>query len=169
MVSSSPRTFLRLVSALAVVTALAFGVAACGDDDEEPASDSSAATEEASSSEDAASAEEVTVTAEEYSFDLSTTPTAETKSVAFDNQGKEFHVLIFARINEGFTVDEAIKLEGQKGSAEIIGQAESPPGKSTTLEVKKPIEPGEYAMLCPIGGPEGPHYKLGQLEEFEVQ
>ena len=115
----------------------------------------SAATEETSTSEDAASAEKVTVTAEEYSFDLSTTPTTETQSVTFDNQGKEFHVLIFARINEGFTVDEAIKLEGQKGSAEIVGEAEGPPGESTTLEIKKPIEPGEYAMLCPIGGPEG--------------
>lgn len=119
--------------------------------------------------EDTASAEEVTVTAEEYSFDLSATPTAETKSVIFDNQGKEFHVLIFARINEGFTVDEAIKLEGREGSAELIAEAEAPPGEATTVEIKKLIEPGEYAMLCPIGGPEGSHYKLGQLEEFEIQ
>ncbi len=89
--------------------------------------------------EDTASAEEVTVPAEEYSFDLSATPTAETKSVI------------------------------KKGSAELIAEAEAPPGKATTVEIKKPIEPGEYAMLCPIGGPEGSHYKLGQLEEFEIQ
>ncbi len=162
-------TAARIASTLTATLVLAFGVAACGDDDDEPASDSSAATEETSTSEDAASAEEVTVTADEYSFDLSATPTADTKSVTFDNQGKEFHVLIFARINEGFTVDEAIELEGEKGSAEIVAEAEGPPGESTTLEIKKPIEPGAYAMLCPIGGPEGPHYKLGQLEEFEIQ
>jgi hypothetical protein len=166
---SARRTFLRLVSTLTAVTVLAVGAIACGDDDDDSASDSSAATEETSSSEDAASAEEVTVTADEYSFDLSATPTADTKSVTFDNQGKEFHVLIFARINEGFTVDEAIKLEGQKGSAEIVAEAEGPPGESTTIDIKKPIEAGEYAMLCPVGGPEGPHYKLGQLEEFEIQ
>ena len=168
MSSSTPSTLVRLCFTLTAVAVLAFGVAACGDDDDESASDS-AATEEAATSEDAASAEEVTVTAEEYSFDLSATPTADTKSVTFDNQGKEFHVMIFARINEGFTVDEAIKLQGEKGSAEIVGEAESAPGKSTTIEVKKPIEPGEYAMLCPISGPEGAHYELGQLEEFEIQ
>ena len=33
----------------------------------------------------------------------------------------------------------------------------------------KPLKPGSYAMLCPIGGPQGPHYKLGQLQEFEIQ
>lgn len=142
--------------------ALALGASACGDDDES-ASDSSA------SSEETASAEEVTVTAKEYSFDLSATPTPETKSITLDNQGKKLHVLIFARINEGFTLDEAIKLEGNKGSATTIVETDAAPGKSKTLEIKKPIEPGEYAMLCPIGGPEGVHYELGQLEEFEIQ
>ena len=68
------------------------------------------------------------VTATEYDFDLSATPTADTANVNFVNDGKEFHVLIFAKINEGFTVDEAIKLEGQKGSAEIVGEAEAAPG-----------------------------------------
>ena len=36
----------------------------------------------------------------------------------------------------------------------------------------KPIgsvqSPGTYAMLCPIGGPKGIHYELGQLEEFDI-
>lgn len=163
--SSSTRrsTPVRVVSTLTASLALALGASACGDDDDEPASDSSA------SSEETASAEEVTVIAKEYSFDLSATPTAETKSVTFDNQGEELHVLIFARINEGFTLDEAIELEGNKGSATTIAQTEAAPGKVKTLEIKKPIEPGEYAMLCPIGGPEGFHYELGQLEEFEIQ
>jgi hypothetical protein len=148
----------RRWAAVVAAGALGLGVAACGDDEGE-----------SDSSEEAASAEEVTVTAEEYTFDLSATPAADTKSVTFDNQGKEFHVMIFARINEGFTVDEAVKMQGEKGSAELIAQTEAPPGKTKTVPVKKPIEPGSYAMLCPIEGPEGAHYKLGQLEEFEIE
>ena len=52
-----------------------------------------------------------------YDFELSETPTAETTSVTLDNQGEEFHVMIFAKINEGFTLEEAIEAEGEKGTS----------------------------------------------------
>ena len=147
-------------AAVMLAAVLTLGVTACGDDD-----DSASSSDEAES----ASAEEVTVTAEEYTFDLSATPTADTKSVTFDNQGKELHVMIFARLSEGFTVDEAVELEGKKGSATVVAQTEAPPGEIKTVPVKKSLEPGDYAMLCPIGGPDGPHYKLGQLQEFAIE
>ena len=153
----------RKLASLAIAGALAFGVAACGDDDDESSESGESATEET------ASAEEVTVEATEYEFDLSATPTADTQSVTFDNQGEEFHVMIFARINEGVTVEEAIEAEGEKGTATVVAQAEAQPGESTTVEVEKAIEPGAYAMLCPIEGPEGAHYELGQLEEFDIE
>jgi hypothetical protein len=153
----------RFATAAAVAAALAFGVAACGDDDEESA-DGGAATEAT----ETAGAEEVTVTATEYEFDLSATPTADTKSITFDNQGKKFHVMIYARLNEGFTVDQAIELQGEKGSAETLAEAEAAPGKSATVEVKGTAEPGSYVMLCPIEDKDGAHYELGQLEEFEL-
>ena len=152
----------RFATATAVAAALAFGVAACGDDDEESADDG-AATEAT----ETASADEVTVTATEYEFDLSATPTADTKSITFDNQGKKFHVMIYARLNEGFTVDEAIELQGEDGSAETLAEAEAAPGESATVEVKGPAEPGNYMLLCPIQDKDGAHYELGQLEEFE--
>ena len=54
---------------------------------------------------------------------LSATPTAETKSVTLQNDSQEGHALIFARLGEGYTVDEAYKLEGKKGSAtDVIGE-----------------------------------------------
>jgi hypothetical protein len=143
---------------VAAAVAAAVGLAACGDDD---STDATEATTE--------SAQTVDVTAIEYEFDVEPTPTAETRTVNFINDGKEFHALVFARLNEGFTVDEAFELEGKKGSAEEIGQVEAAPGKTATLEVKKPLEPGDYVMLCPIGGPEGLHYKLGQLAEFAIE
>jgi len=150
----------RSIAAIIAVGALALGGASCGDDDE--GSDSEA-------TEGTASAEEVSVVATEYEFELSATPTADTTSVTLDNQGEEFHVLIFARINEGYTLDEAYELEGKKGSATEIVEAEAAPGESTTVEIEEPIEPGSYAMLCPIPGKDGPHYKLGQLQEFDIE
>ena len=84
------------------------------------------------------------------------------------NQGKEFHVMVFAKLNEGFTLDQAIKLEGEKGSAETIAQTQAEPGETKTVKVKKPLEPGAYAILCPLEGPDGPHYELGQLVEFDL-
>lgn len=161
MYAWSGRRIGRTLAGVAVAGAMAFGVAACGDDDE--GSEGSEATEES------ASAEEVTVVATEYEFDLSATPTAETKSVVFDNQGEELHVMIFARINEGFTVEEAIQMEGEKGSATLVAEAQAEPGKSQTVEISEEIEPGPYAMLCPIEDKEGPHYELGQLEEFDIE
>jgi hypothetical protein len=153
------------LSALTTAAVLAAGIAACGGDDDD---DESAATTE-TTTEETASAEEVTLTADEYTFELSATPTAETKSVVFDNQGKEPHALIFARLGEGFTVDEAFELEGKKGSAETLIEGGAGPGESQTFPVKGEITPGEYAMLCPIEGPDGPHYKLGQLSEFTIE
>jgi hypothetical protein len=155
--------------AVAGAALVAFSLAACGDDDESADSGTETTTEASTES-----AEEVTLVANDaggdYTFELSATPTADTKSVVFDNQGAEPHALVFARINEGYTVDEAFELQGGKGSAEtIIEGAGAEPGKSTTVEIKEPLEPGSYAMLCPIGSPDGPHYKLGQLEEFEIQ
>lgn len=148
---------------LAATALLGAGTAACGDDDEESGS------EETSAEAPAADTEEVTLTADEYDFELSATPTTETKSVTFDNQGKEGHFLVFAKINEGYTLEEAVKLQGKKGSAEVVLEGGVGPGQSKTFEVEGPIEPGEWKMLCPIPSPDGPHYELGQLEEFSIE
>jgi uncharacterized cupredoxin-like copper-binding protein len=144
------------LAALAAVAAIGFATACGGDDDD---------------SGDEASAGDVTVTAKEYSFDLSATPTADTQEVTLQNDGKLPHVLIFARINEGFTLDEAFELEGEKGSAEEVIQAvEVKPGQTKTAKVSGPLEPGNYAMLCPIPAGGGKtHYDLGQVQEFEIE
>ena len=152
----------RKLAGFAIAGALAFGVAACGDDDDEGSGSGESTTE-------SASAEEVTVEATEYEFDLSATPTAETKSITFDNQGEEFHVMVWAQISEGVTLEEAIKAEGEKGTATLVAQAEAAPGESSTVEVKEAPGPGPYVMLCPIEGKDGAHYELGQLEEFDIE
>jgi hypothetical protein len=160
------------LSVLALAATALFGagaLAGCGDDDD----DDEAATEETAAEETAAGPTEVTLVADDaggnYTFELSETPTAETKSIVFDNQGAEPHALIYARLGEGYTVDEAYELEGRKGSATILTEGGAPPGKTQTLPVKGAVEPGDYAMLCPIGSPDGVHYELGQLEEFTIE
>jgi uncharacterized cupredoxin-like copper-binding protein len=149
-----------VLAAVAALT-LAVGVGACGDDDETTSGD------------ETASADEVTLTtgdaADGFSWEVEPTPSADTKTITYVNNSKQPHALIFARLGEGFTVDEAYKLEGKKGSATVVAQSDrktSPgPGETVTIDVTEPIEPGNYAMLCPIPG----HYQQGQLEEFEIQ
>ena len=152
----------RKLASFAIVGALAFGVAACGDDEDE-GSDSSETAEEVESS------EEVTVTATEYEFDLSATPTAATESIEFVNDGEEFHVMVWAQIAEGVSLEEAIAAEGEKGTATLVAQTEAAPGETSSVAVEKEVAPGPYVMLCPIEDKEGAHFELGQLEEFDVE
>ena len=156
----------KRASVCTLAATAAIGLAACGDDD-----DSTTAASDDSTTATEASTDTVTVTATEYDFALDPgTPTTDTKSIEFVNDGKEFHVMVLARINEGFTLDEAVKLEGEKGSADLIAEAEAAPGETSEAKFRGEIVPGDnYAMLCPVGGKDGPHYKLGQLEEFSVE
>jgi hypothetical protein len=151
----------RRVGAIAVGLTLALGTGACGGDDDEETTE-------------AASAEQVTVltadTAGGYTWGVSPTPTEETTSVTLQNASFEEHALIFARLGSGYTVDEAYELEGRKGSAtEVIQTTGARPGQSVTAKVIKPLDPGEYVLLCPVVGKAGPHYKLGQLAQFAIE
>ena len=143
---------------LTVALAASMALAACGGDDE------------GASGGESADATEVTVTADEYSFELSATPTAETERVVLDNAGEEPHALIFARINEGFTLDEAFEMQGGKGSADTVAEANAAPGSTGEAAIKGPLEPGEYAMVCPLQTKDGEsHFELGQREEFSIE
>jgi plastocyanin len=152
----------RLLTIGAASLVLALGAVACGGDDDDD--ESAATTEEAS-------AETVDVTGGEYAFELSATPTADTQEITFENAGGENHNLIFARINEGFTLDEAIEAEGEKGTAEEVGFTAAKPGEEgRPIEIKQPLEPGTYAMVCTVQTKDGEfHYDLGMQEEFTIE
>ncbi len=164
----------RLAVTAVAALALTFGVAACGDDED---SDTTAAETTESTTEttaDTGSAESVSVTTandgDGFTWDVEPIPTADTKTVTFNNESDEFHVLIFGRLGEGVTVDDAIAAEGEKGTVtEVIKGGEAPPGETVEVEVTEDLTPGEYFMLCPISGPNGPHTELGQLEEFSIE
>lgn len=149
---------LVLLAALVAVSVAAFAGACGGDDDE--GEETTAET----------SAETVDVTAADYSYDLSAAPTADTKEITFENVGKEDHELIFAKINEGYTLQDAIKAEGEKGTAELLGRTVAKPGgQGKALKLSK-LEPGNYAMVCAFRTKDGePHYSLGQQQEFVIE
>ena len=135
-----------IVVGVAAAGVVALGAGACGGDDDD---------------ETTASAEKVTVTtsdtAKGYTWDVSPTPTAETTSVTLKNESKEEHGLIFARLGKGYTVDEAFELQGEKGSAtEVIRATGAGPGKSATADVTEPLKAGDYVLICPIVGKDGP-------------
>jgi hypothetical protein len=164
---------IRIAAASSLLALGAPGLVACGGDGDEETT--------------AASAGRVTVTTSDtadgrYTWEVSPTPTAETTLVNFKNESKEPHALIFARLGEGYTVDEAYQLQGRKGSAtQVIPQTSAPPGNRDAagqqagsptgeiVDVTKPLEPGDYVMLCPLAGKNGPHYKLGQLAKFAIE
>jgi plastocyanin len=154
-----------LICALGVL-ALSLGAVACGDDDDDEDTAATTTTE-------AASAEVVDVTGTEYSFELSATPTAETKEITFENAGEEPHDLIFAKINEGYTLQDAIEAEGRKGTAEQFQPILfAKPGEEAkqTIQLDEPLEPGNYAMVCTVSTKDGPpHFELGMTEEFTVE
>jgi hypothetical protein len=152
------RKLLLLAMAIAVLAA-PITFAACGDDDDDE-----------TTAEETAGPTEVMVTADEYSFELSETPTAPGEATfTLDNVGEEPHALIVARINEGFTLEEANELQGRQGSAEVLGQSEAGPGRQG-----KPIEAeltaGNYGLVCPITTQDGEsHFELGQQAEFTIE
>ena len=150
------RVRFAMLATSGVLAAGAF--AACGDDDDED-------------TESAAAPAEVALTADEYSFELSENPGPETKKVTVENVGEEPHAMIFARINEGFTLEEANDLQGRKGSAEIVAdEVEVGPGETKSSGVGGPLTPGNYGMLCPLSTEDGEsHFELGQRLEFTIE
>jgi len=154
------RKLLVLAAATAALAA-PITLAACGDDDDDDGE---------TTAEETAGPTDVTVTADEYSFELSETPTAPGEATfTLDNVGGEPHALIVARINEGFTLDEANELEGRKGSAEVLGQSQAGPGQQG-----KPIDAeltaGNFGLVCPLSTKDGEsHYDLGQNAEFTIE
>jgi hypothetical protein len=156
-----------VIGALAVGLTMALGAGGCGGGEDEETTEASAGRVLVTTSDTADG---------RYTWEVSPTPTAETTLVRFKNESRQPHALIFARLGEGYTVDEAYELQGRKGSAtQVIPQTSAAPGNRDAAntgeiaDVTKPLIPGDYVMLCPLAGKDGPHYKLGQLAKFAIE
>ena len=108
------------------------------------------------------------MTATEYEFALSANPTTDTTEINFINDGEEEHALVFAKLNEGFTVDEAFELEGKKGSAVQLRIDRSQARQDVDARDQEADRARRLRLALPDRGSRRLHYKLGQLEEFEI-
>ena len=144
-----------------ILTASIIGAIAavgCGGDDEE----------ETTAAEDAGGGQEITVTADEYTFELSGTPAAGPATFRLDNVGEERHELILAQLAEDATADDAIKAQGEKGTTEFVRRVVAAPGQEAKQTIDAELEPANYLMVCALSKNGKPHFTLGQREEFEV-
>jgi hypothetical protein len=151
------RTFVTCAATAGGALALALG--ACGDDDEETTT----------AAEETTAGSEITVTADEYSFELSEEPQAGPATFALDNVGEEDHVLILAKLAADATLEDALEAEGEEGTTESMEFLEAPAGEEAPETISTELTPGNYAMVCPVETKDGePHFELGQQEEFEI-
>lgn len=117
----------------------------------------------------------VEVTAVDYSFELPDTIAAGRTSFVLTNSGNEAHFLALARIVEGHTMQEALEFEGDPEEAGMIEELEggdtalAAPGGEDVEVATVDLEPGTYAAVCFIPGPDGtPHAFMGMAVEFTV-
>ena len=54
-------------------------------------------------------------------------------------------------------------------ATDVVRSTGAGPGESVTADVTESLGAGDYVLLCPLAGKNGPHYKLGQLEEFAIE
>jgi ABC-type glycerol-3-phosphate transport system substrate-binding protein len=152
----------RNVLAGLAAMAIAAGLTACG---------ASGGTDTAT--EAAAGGQVIDVTAVDYKFEgLPDTLEKGPVTVNFSNEGKEAHMMVFGKVNEGYTLDDVIKAQGEDGTATQVGVITPvEPGADSTTPIKGEItQPGHYFMLCPLKTKDGKnHFELGQEYEFDVQ
>jgi hypothetical protein len=142
---------------------VAAGLAACGGG----TGGSDTATTEA------AGGQTLDITAVDYEFEgVPDTLEQGPITVNFANEGKEPHMMVLGKLTEGSTMEDAIKAQGQDGTAEEVGVITPvEPGADAAAPLKGEISgPGHYFMLCPLKTDDGKdHFELGQLYEFDVE
>ena len=121
--------------------------------------------------EPAEAATQVPVVATEYTFEVPEVAAGPTAFV-LDNQGQEAHFMVIAQVLQG-TLDEALQFEGDPEAeglvADVGDSGIAAPGGGDPEVANVELEPGNYAMLCFVPGPDGtPHAFMGMAVEFTV-
>lgn len=116
----------------------------------------------------------VEVTAVDYSFEVPEQIAAGRTSFVLTNTGAEAHFMLLSRIVQG-TMEEALAYEGDPEEAGLVEDVEggesglAAPGGQDVETVTVDLEPGNYAMLCFVPGPDGtPHAFNGMAVPLTV-
>jgi hypothetical protein len=160
---------LKHVTRVALIVLLMAGLlGACGDDDKDTGAGTTETTEAA-----AAKTPELAVSAKEYAFTTASSVQAGFVKISLNNEGKEGHQSLVARINDGVTPqqlqeaqakgpDAALGLVTLKGGVNAIA-----PG--TKQSVTSKLDPGSYLMICFLPAPDGKtHAEHGMVMPFTV-
>lgn len=116
-------------------------------------------------------AQVVPVTAVDFAFEgLPAEIPAGPTSFEFTNEGEAAHEMAIFKLGEGVVLDELLASEEEPSEEEAqeAGGTFAPPGEGGVY-ANTELEPGTYAVVCFIPGPEGkPHYDLGMKTTFTV-
>lgn len=109
----------------------------------------------------------------DYSFTPSAPLTAGRHVIRVENNGTQWHELVFVKLEPGKTVEElaryAEKPEGPPPGGPVDGVAPLSPGESNTITVS--LTPGEYGFLCflPDTKDGKPHLVHGMIQQISVK
>ena len=118
----------------------------------------------------------VNVTLQEYAFNYDASALSG-GNVAFKvtNAGQEQHEILLAKVDDSTTASSFIdELAQSDGSGPppfedfgYLGMVD--PGKTQTMALTHPLEPGTYVFFCAISAADGtPHFMKGMVSEFTV-
>jgi uncharacterized cupredoxin-like copper-binding protein len=116
----------------------------------------------------------LTAIATDYHLSLPDTLTAGENTVRLENRGKEVHQLLFARLAGNRTAADlvaAFKAGGPPPAWETdMGGPNAVDPGHTSLATTVRLEPGHYAAICVIPGPDGiPHIMKGMASDVVVR
>ena len=117
-------------------------------------------------------AQVVPVTAVDFAFEgLPAEIPAGPTSFEFTNDGEAAHEMAVFKLGEGVDLDALLASEEEPSEedAQEVGFTFAPPGEGGVYLNADDLQPGTYAVVCFIPGPEGkPHYELGMKTTFTV-
>lgn len=114
---------------------------------------------------------DVHVTLRDFAFDAPDTIPAGETTFDVTNAGQQIHEMGMIKVDEGFTVEEALEsLGGAEGPYTVVGALYGLEGGAegwTTID----LTPGTYALVCFVTDPESgaPHIALGMQDSFTVE
>lgn len=117
----------------------------------------------------------VTVTASDFAFNAPASIPAGLTTIRLVNQGREMHHVQLARLDEGHTVEELMRLMESAGEhgpipswVHFVG-GPNVPGPDGATEATVQLEAGAYALLCFIPSGDGvPHVMKGMVKPLTV-
>lgn len=173
-----------LLVVLAALVALA--MAACGGDDEgeddvqpsaqEPEAPEDEANSDGEDEESADGAGGLTVVATEYQFDFPALLAAGPATFTLQNDGKQPHHLILAKLTDDAPpIEKLVKMRNADKFIEEDITGNNPPmaqpGQTASTPIETELTPGTYGYVCflPDKEKKKPHAFLGMAGTFRVQ